>query len=164
MKTQLRLLGFLMLTLTWNAAFAERFYYPGHGKTLFSVNIPRGWQTSIEGDILHAGPRDDSVYLGFLGVHGRDMQEAAAAADQVIAELVHNFQVENEDSMTVNGMPFIFLEGSGRYVEGGPINASVAIFSPDGYNFCLIMYFAQPFAELRHEDTLIRIVQSIQPG
>ena len=54
------------LLLSWSTQAQARTYsYPDTRRPLFSLDIPNAWHVEIENDVLHAGPPDQSLYLGF---------------------------------------------------------------------------------------------------
>lgn len=144
-------------------AVAETYTYPGRHGDLFSVDLPAGWKVEIDGELLHSAPADESIYLGMWAVPYGSMDEAAGALDEIVGAVVRGFEISEEDQFTLHGMPFYYLYGSGRDIEdGSPVRASVALFSPDGETFCILIYFGSPEAEKRHEKALQGIVESIR--
>jgi hypothetical protein len=152
-----------VLALLAVPSFAERFYYPSEDYALFSVDILNSWSVEAEEDVLHAGPPDGSLYLGFWALDADDVDAAADAVDEIVASMVRGFERTDEGEGDLNGMPTYLISGTGRDEDGAPINASVALFSPDGETFCLVIYFGSPEAESRHESALGRIIDSIRP-
>lgn len=164
MKMIRPLIHALLLLAVTGTAWASDYSYPNTWSPLFTVSIPDNWQVSVENELLHAGPTDGSVYLGFWALDAADTDRAGDAVDEIISGLVRNFQITNEDNLEVNGIPMYYIEGNGQYVEGGPMNVSVGLFSPDGQTFCVVLFFGHPEAERRHEPTLIRVIESIRRG
>ena len=142
---------------------ADTFSYPATGQKLFSIDIPNGWKVEVEGDVLHSTPPDESIYVGLWALPYETLDAAAEALDEMVADLVSGFELKEEGEFTSNDVPFYFFDGSGEDKEsGGPVNVSVALFSPDGDTFCMLIYFGSPRDEKRHEDALGRIVRSIR--
>lgn len=157
--------AFALLTLLMmiDAVWATEYFYPNRSRPLFSVTIPDTWKVEAENELLHATPPDESVYIGFWAVEKPDMDTIGDAVAQIVDEVVKGFEIDEEDDMEINGIPFYYFSGKGRDGDdGSPLNAGVALFSPDGENFCIVLYFGSPEAESHHEQNLIGILRSIQ--
>ncbi len=158
------LLPALLLLPLW--ASAATYLYPNTQFPLFAVDIPDRWIVEVEGELLHAAPRDQSVYLGFWALDasfGGD--DVGAAVDDIVSNMVRNPSINSEEELTINNIPFYYFEGEGRSVDDGSwLNYGVAMFSPDGDTVCVVIYFGAPEDEARHENTLIRIIESIRRG
>ena len=153
----------LLLFPLW--ASATTYSYPNTRYPLFSVDIPDHWSAEVEGELLHSGPPDGSVYLGFWALDSNlSGDDVGDAVDEIVSGMVYNPSIDSEEELTINGIPFYYFEGSGQYVEGGLVNYGVAMFSPDGNTVCVVIYFGAPADEARHEQTLIRIIESIRRG
>lgn len=154
----------VLLALAGSApVLAERYEYPGDGDALFSIDVPDGWQVSVEEQVLHTGPPDESIYVGLWALDGVSLDSAGEAIDQIVSELIRGFEIEEEDELEIDGMPFVYFEGWGYSREdGSPLNASIALFSPDGDSVCTIFYFGSPDAERVHEKMLDRMLGSIR--
>jgi hypothetical protein len=152
-----------VLALLAVPSFAERFYYPSEDYALFSVDILNSWSVEVEDQVLHASPPDGSVYLGFWALDASDIDAASDAVEGIVGSMVRGFEVTEEGEGDLNGMPAYHIGGTGHDEDGGPINASVALFSPDGETFCIVIYFGSPEDQGRHESALSRIIASIRP-
>ncbi len=129
---------------------------------IFSVTFPDNWSTETDEDILHATPGDSSIYLGIWALEDAENLNAALdAVDEAVASLVKNLEVEDPETMEVNGIQFMTCDGTGVDGEGDGVNVSVALFSPDGKQIFILLYYGTPEAEDAHEDELVGIVQSI---
>jgi hypothetical protein len=129
---------------------------------VFSVTFPDEWKTETEEDIVHAYPADESIYLGIWALEDAENLDAALdAVDEAVASLVKNLKVDDPETMTVNEIEFMTCDGTGIDNEGDKVNVSVALFSPDGKQIFILLYYGTPEAEDAHEDELIGIVKSI---
>jgi len=129
---------------------------------IFSVTFPNDWSTETDENLLHATPKDESVYLGIWALEeAGDLDAALEAVDEVVSSLVKNLKVDEADSMVVNGIHFITVDGTGRDEEGDNVNVSAALFSPDEKQIFIMLYYATPEAEKLHEDELVAILKSI---
>ena len=163
MQTRRIVTTLAVLALLAAPSFAERYYYPDEDSALFSVDILNSWSVEVEDQILHAGPPDGTIYLGFWALDAGDMDAAGQAVEGIVDSMISGFEVTEEGEGDLNGMPAYYVDGHGRSEDGGPLNASVALFSPDGATFCIVIYFGSPDDQSRHESSLNRIVNSIRP-
>lgn len=164
MMTTLSRLTLLFCLLLPLQGWADTYSYPNTRNPVFSVDIPSNWRVSVEEGLLHAGPPDESVYLGFWALD-QWVDQVGDAVDQVVGQLVNNFRMQTEEETEINGLPFYFIEGAGNYVEDGSwVDVSIAVFSPNGQTFCVMLYFGPPVATQTHENTLVGIVRTIRAG
>lgn len=158
---------FLLLALGLPAlGVAGTFSYPNTRSPLFSVTVPDSWKTQIENQILHAGPKDGTVYIGFVALDsGLSGDAVGDAVDKIVRKMVKDPSVDNEEQTQINGLTFHFFEGEGTQRGGsGPIKYGVAMFSPNGETICVMIYFGAPNDIQRHEKRLTGIVKSIRRG
>jgi len=153
----------IVLVFVWiSSGFAEKFVYPGDDP-LFSITFPDDWQVDLEKDLLHASPPDESLYFGLWAVEDIDnLEDAGEAVGELISELVSDFKIEEEGEMEINNIPFLYFDGSGTDRAGDSVHASVALFTPDGDTFCVLLYFGSPEAEETYQKALEDIVSSIE--
>jgi hypothetical protein len=129
---------------------------------IFSVTFPDNWSTETDEDILQATPGDSSIYLGIWALENAENLNAALdAVDEAVASLVKNLEVDDPETMEVNGIQFMTCDGTGIDGEGDKVNVSVALFSPDEKQIFILLYYGTPDAEDAHEDELVGIVKSI---
>lgn len=153
------LMGYLM-----GGAFAATYSSPNTDHPLFSVDIPDSWITQVGNDLLHTGPPDRSVYLGFWMVRRiENLQQAGEAVGRIAGQLVSDFQVENQEGTELNGMPAVFLDGLGLNEEGAEAEVSVAVFTPNADTFCIALYFASPEGGEKWGQDLTEILESMRP-
>ena len=159
----LSLLVFLLLGST--AAVADgggdTIVYPVENP-VFSVTFPEGWKTEMEEDIVHAAPKDESIYLGIWALEDAENLDAALdAVDEAVSSLVKDLDVGEADSVVVNGIQFFTVDGTGKDEDGSTVSVSVALFSPDGTQIFILLYFGTPQAEDAHKDELVEIIKSL---
>lgn len=112
---------------------------------VFSVTFPDNWSTETDENLLHATPDDSSIYLGIWALEeANDLDAALDAVDEVVSSLVKNLQVDEADSMVVNGIQFITVDGTGKDDEGDNVNVSAALFSPMKNRFSSCCTTARP--------------------
>jgi hypothetical protein len=129
---------------------------------IFTVTFPDDWSTETDENLLHAVPSDSSLYLGIWALENADNLDAALdQVDEAVSSLVKNLKVDEADSMDVNGIKFITVDGTGKDEDGNKVSVSVALFSPDEKQIFIMLYFGTPEAENTHEDELVGILKSI---
>jgi len=159
------LLSILLIALLPAWTVAGTYSYPDTRFPMFSVDLPDRWTVEVEDELLHAAPPDGSIYLGFWALDTYlSGDQVGETVDEIVNSMIHNPSIDEEEEFEVNGIPFYYFQGQGRYVEGGPLNYGVAMFSPDGDTVCVVIYFGAPEDEERHEHTLVQIIESIRRG
>jgi hypothetical protein len=84
------------------------------------MDIPDRWEVQVEGELLHTGPPDGSIYLGFWALDPDITgDQVGAAAEEIVSSMVRNYTIEEEDNFESNGIPFYYFQGSGWEREGG---------------------------------------------
>jgi hypothetical protein len=164
MRTPATLLLLVLLLPAW--AGATTYSYPNTRHPLFSMDIPDRWEVQVEGELLHTGPPDGSIYLGFWALDPDTTgDQVGAAAEEIVSSVVRNYTIEEEDNFESNGIPFYYFQGSGWEREGGgQLRFGVAMFSPNGHNVFAVFFFGAPQDEARHDKALQRIIRSIRRG
>jgi predicted Zn-dependent protease len=164
--------AFILCTM---AAMAVAFTAPaagdaGSGNTIvypsenpvFSITFPDGWETETDENLLHAFPADSSIYLGLWALEeGVKLEDALDALDEIVSSLVTGLETGEAEKNEINGIEIVSVDGSGKDTEGDDVNVSAALFSPDDSQVFILIYYATPAAEARHEDELIAVIGSI---
>ena len=142
--------------------YAEEYRYPSAEEPVFSITFPDNWIVDAEGNLLHAGPPDRSIYLGLWALEEAESIKAAVESlDEAITDLVTEVQWEDPEEMSINEIPFLTIAGVGQAEGEQEVTVEVAIFSPDGEQLFLLLYFGVPEAEEKYDADLMDIVQSI---
>jgi hypothetical protein len=158
-----RLLMFLTaFCLIASVSFSKEFIYPSSEAPIFSIAFPDNWKVDFEGQVLHSNPPDGSIYFGLWALEKvQDLDAALKAVDGAIAKLVSGVKWKEPEEILVNEIPFVTISGEGK-VEGAQIvGVEVAVFSPDGEQEFILLYFGVPEAEGKYEQDLSEIIQSI---
>lgn len=141
--------------------YAETYEYP-EGDALFTIDFPDGWKVECDGANMHAMPADESMYLGVLPVEADSLDAATEALDEAIASVVDLDEVGEAETMEINGISFVIVEGTGKDVDDGtPLSVATAIFAA-GDSFIIMPYFGDPATEAAHENDLASILGSIK--
>jgi hypothetical protein len=129
---------------------------------IFTVTFPDDWSTETDENLLHAVPSDSSLYLGIWALEDANTLDAALdEVDKAVSSLVKNLKVDDADSMDVNGIKFITVDGTGKDDDGNNVSVSVALFSPDEKQIFIMLYYGAKDAEDVHEKELVGILKSI---
>ncbi len=152
----------LCLLVAANVSVGETFTYPGEDP-LFSISFPDDWIVDLDEDLLSSMPEDESIYLGLWAIADSDnLEDALDALDEVIEELVVEFEAGELEELEINDIQIFYVDGSGLDTEGNDVNVSAAIFSPDEEMICILFYYGTPAAESLHEDELVGILKSLE--
>ncbi len=142
-------------------SYAETYEYP-EGDAIFTIDFPDDWKVECEGANMHAMPPDESMYLGVLPVEADSLDAAADELDKAIASVVDLESVGEAETMDINGISFVIVEGTGKDVDdGSPLSVATAIFAA-GDSFIIMPYFGDPATEAAHENDLASILGSIK--
>jgi hypothetical protein len=75
---------------------------------------------------------------------------------------VTQLKVGEVDTLVINGIAFLSVDGKGIDTEGDRVNVSAALFSPDQETIFILVYYATPAAEAHYENDLVSILKSIR--
>ncbi len=161
LKKLIILLGLLLAISGANFLQAGTKYIFPAEDPIFSIVFPDNWKIEPDEDLLQATPADESIYLGIWALDVEDVEEAAAAVDEITADVVKNLKVTSTDTLVVNDIAIFLVEANGTDDEGDTINVSVFLFSPDGDTVFITLSYGTPEAEKIHEEELFSILKSI---
>ena len=151
----------VVLLLSTNFLLADEYSYPGENP-VFSITFPDNWNVETDEELLHATPKDESLYLGLWALADvEDIDAALDVIDEIVAEFVDDLETDEPDDMEINGIEITFIDGVGVDEEGEQVEVSVALFSPDDETVFVIFYFGYPETTKKHEKALVKILESI---
>lgn len=152
----------LLIFSNWQNSIADTFTYPKNNP-VFAITFPNNWKVDLDDELLHASPKDESIYLGLWALDNTDNLEAALDAfGESVSELISELHISDPDELEINGIPFWTIDGNGVDSDGDDVEVSVGLFTPDGETIFILLYFGTIEAEQKHEDELSDIVQSIE--
>ena len=155
------LLTTLSLLLVVQAGFCDIYTYPAEDP-IFEIAFPDNWNIETEDEVLHATPKDESIYLMLWAVdEAETFEQALQIIDEVVNDLVPNLEVDDPELIEHNNMELLVITGSGSD-EGVDLNAELILFSPDGETVFVVFYFATPEAEELHASELTKIQKSLK--
>ncbi len=158
------ILALFMAALLMTNLFAEETYvYPNQENPVLSISFPDEWKVEPEENILHATPKDESIYVALWALDDVENLEAALeSVDKLVSPMIDEFLADEPEKVEFNNILYYFIEGSGKDNDGEDVNASVAIFTPDGETVCLIITYGTPEADEEHEEDFMNIIKSIK--
>lgn len=123
-------------------------------------DLPDGWKSEEDGDLLTVSAPDHSIAIVFWVMEAKDFEVAAAALDEELGKQVKNVKFDGdvkEDKH--NGMPHASVSGSGQ-IEGHDV-----VFSADllmAKKPVIVLTFAKPGDLEKHADSYAKLVKSIK--
>ena len=137
--------------------------YPKEQPAL-SITFPDTWQVERGELLLYAAPADESIVLELWALEDVDDAETAwESIDDIVADLVADPKWGKPQKTTINGIPFLTVDGKAKDEEDKPIAVSVALFSPEEGTVFILIHFGSIDAERKYERELRGIVNSIKP-
>lgn len=161
-KYRIVLMLFISVMVLANLYADETYVYPNQENPILSISFPEEWKVEPEENILHATPKDETVYIALWALEDvANLEAALESVDKIVSEMVDEFLANEPDKVEFNHILYYFIEGSGKDNDGEEVNASVAIFTPDGETVCLLITYGTPEAEEAHEEDFMNILKSI---
>lgn len=123
------LMFFLLMILGLFCLDAETFR---HRQAGISITFPDSWRVKMDEDILEAFAPGDEAYFQLLVLDAEDLDEAAEVYDEMLDQLVSDYEVTQEGEIQdLNGLSVFFTDGRGN-VDGVGMAISVAVIqAPD---------------------------------
>jgi len=154
------------------SAFAKEYSYPVE-KPIFSIDIPDAWEVALNSDevAINATSPDEEIeyYIWPLPASALKadpkaaFMEAAKEADDLIKEYVKDSKFGEPQEKKINGIDSLWLEGSGKYKDGGKaVNVKVGFFSPDDKAVYILMYWGTKDGEEKLKAEIEKIDNSIK--
>jgi hypothetical protein len=166
-----RLLVIVGMVCMASMAFAqEDFWFEHEDETpIFFVTLPENWTGEWQEEegvsVLHAAPADGAdVYLSIWAIHDvADLETAAQAVGEMLAQLVTGANFETWEDVTINEIPFTHSESAATLIDGGAdVTVSAALFSPEEEEVYILIFLGTPDAFESHGENLTDVIQSIR--
>jgi len=155
--------------LTSVLAAATLFAIPALAETLthrvarVTIDVPKGWHSSTDGDVLKLADKDEDVATAFMVIDSGAIGQAAKRAGKELERRIKQIKVTKEEKITVNGMPGAVVEGDGR-LEGTDIDWAVLVLDTPNDDKDLLMIAIGEDAKLaRHKGEVRYVIEHIQP-
>jgi hypothetical protein len=193
MKNMVYVMCVLILFSMASVSFAEEdeYFFPKENP-IFSLSLPddwmvvsstfpNSWREWRKEDVQGSGAvpfqaSPDFVQEGrllitlwaFVPDAVANLEVAEQNAGELIAERITDFTpaAETWEKMTINGIPFIFMDATGKEKakDGAPVNVSAAFFNPEGTHVFLLLVTGSPEILEKYEGEVQKIMNSIKPG
>lgn len=153
-----------LLTFAGTAS-AEEFHYPVDDPHT-SITFPDKWKVEPDGNVIHAGPKDGSLYFGLLALpEDFDNDKVGEAIGEAIDQVVSDFKEGETSTLEVNDITLYYTDATGKSRETGEkLDVSMAYFSADNdpKHMMAIVYFGTKEAEKKHQKDLEKVISSIK--
>jgi hypothetical protein len=193
MKNMVYVMSVLTLFSIASVSFAEEdeYFFPKENP-IFSISLPDDWMVvssmfpnswrewrkeNVQGSgavPFQASPnfvREGRLLItlwAFVPDAVADLGVAEQNAGELIAERITDFtpSAETWKKMTINGIPFIFMDATGKEKakDESPVNVSAAFFNPEGTHVFLLLVTGSPEILEKYEGEVQKIMNSIKPG
>ncbi|GAK51362.1 hypothetical protein U14_02605 [Candidatus Moduliflexus flocculans] len=137
MRNALSLLSIIAVLLFAGIAVAEDtdFYFEDEEGPVFYITLPDTWsgewQETEELTALHAVPKDESLYISILAAANATPENIGNVADQIVSELVTDYNFEKWEERAINGIPLYVSESAAKIKDDGEeTEIMVAYFTP----------------------------------
>lgn len=140
-----------------SAVADETFKHEAGG---IQFNLPDGWKSKPDGELLTVSAPDDSITMVFWVTEADDFEAATEALDQELTKLIKNLKFDAEPKEGKhNEMPHASVTGSGQ-VEGQTIAFSADLLM--ARKPVIILTFASPENFEKHGSSYMKLVKSIK--
>ena len=191
MKNMVCVMSVLILLSRASVSFAEEdeYFFPKENP-IFSLSLPNDWMViscmfpnswrewrkeEVQGSgaiPFQASPdfvREGRLLItlwAFVPDAVADLEAAEMNAGELIAERITDFTPATEtwEKSTVNGIPFIMMDGTGKEIakNGAPVNVSAAFFNPEGTHVFLLLVTGFPEILEEYKEEVKNIMNSIK--
>ena len=131
-----------------------------HGAGGIQFDLPNGWKSTPEGELLTVSAPDDSITMVFWVTEAGDFEAATTALGEELGKMIKKLKFDGElKEDKHNGMPHASVSGSGQ-IDGQDI-----VFSADllmAKKPVIILTFASPENFEKHGGAYIKLVKSIR--
>lgn len=152
-----------LFAAAFSSAFAGTHKIP-KGDAIATVTVPDKWKTEAEDDSLDIVSDDEEVYIN---IEALDYESVEGAVKEAMGYLQKNkVKVDpataKKQAGEANGMKFENVDFDGTD-EDGPCKISITVLGVTPKKALVLLYWASPEAEKKHEKELSAIQASIKP-
>lgn len=157
----------LLCTLLLAAAFAlplhAKVYKLPKEDTLCTINFPSAWKVKVEEESLDANSDDDEIYIN---IEVNDSDSIEGAIEETFGYLKKNKvsvdkKSEKKTEGKLNGMDVVDFSWDGKDADGAT-KISLTIVQVTAKKGLLILYWASPEGEKKHQAELDAILKSLK--
>ena len=156
------LISTLILTAIATSALAGTFKLPKEDP-IASMTFPKSWKVDLNDETLDASSNDNEIYIN---VETTDSGSIEGAMEESFGYLKKNKVKVDKDSLKktetkINGMDVLDLSYDGTDADG-VCKISLTIVSVTKEKGLLVLYWASPEGEKKHQKELDSIITSIK--
>jgi predicted Zn-dependent protease len=150
--------GALALTYGAPAARADKTFT--HSDSGLQFDLPDGWQSEADGEMLTVSSPDDTLSIVFWVTEADDFEAAAEALGEELGKQVKNLKLDGEPKEGQhNGMEYASVTGTGQ-VDG--VNVAFSADLLMAKKPVIILTFASPENFAKHQGAYAKLVKSIR--
>jgi hypothetical protein len=173
MKKSLMLISLFSLLLIVGSVSAQTSTYVVR-QPIFLISFPDAWKVTLDNPpdvLIFALSPDDEIEYDIWALPAGDVKADVKAAlndaikdiNETIAKYATNANFSDWHFETINGIEFVWAEGTGKEVKSGKtITMEVDFFSPDDKSLYALMYWGTPEAEKKYKAEIDKIDRSIK--
>ena len=163
MKKHLLLTFALILTGLVATASAGSYKLP-KDEPIATVTFPEGWKVEASDESLDASSSDDEIYIN---IEFNDAESLEGAIEESFGYLKKNKvkidkATEKKTEGELNGLKVVNFDWDGEDSEG-KCKISLAVLGVTPKKALLLLYWASPEGEKKHQKELDAILSSIKP-
>ncbi len=156
-------IGLLLLAVSALAfsASAQTFKLPDD-KPIVSIDIPKSWEPVTYDDGVEATSDDGEVYLAVEATSAKGVKDSIEEAVKYLMKKGVKIKADSmkQETAKVNGMDMVDLSWDGTDKDGA-CKVSLTILGVTDDKGIMIIYWASPEGEKKHQADLNKIAKSI---
>ena len=161
----MKIISFITLSIfALVAAASAGTYKLPKENPIASVAFPEGWKVEMEDESLEATSADEQIYIN---IEFNDAESLSGAITETLGYLAkHKVKLDQATQkkveVDVKGMKVVNIDWDGEDADG-KCKVSLTILAVTPKKTLLMLYWATPEAEKKHEKELGAIQESITP-
>jgi hypothetical protein len=158
-----RLLAALLITAAMALPLHAKVYKLPKEDTLCTINFPSEWTVKVEDESLDATSKDEEIYIN---IEVNDADSIEGAIEETFGYLKKNKvtvdkKTEKKTEGKLNGMDVVDFSWDGKDTDGAT-KISLTIVQVSAKKGLLILYWASPEGEKKHQAELDAIIKSLK--
>jgi hypothetical protein len=150
----------ILLYVSFSLIYAEEMV---NETARISIWYPDNWTVESDEDNVMIADPDEEVIFVYMLVESDEVEDALAALDKELLSVVSDVKNvgEVEEDM-LNGMNCLFMEAQGSIDKVG-VDIGIFMVVTPAKKILIVMGIVQTAAYEKHEETIDKIIQGIQP-
>jgi hypothetical protein len=149
----------LVASLVAAPALADRLT---HKVAQVEIDVPHGWKQAGS-KVLTIGDPDDEVAVTFVVVPTGAVAKAAKAAGKQLAKMIKRLKIGRAAKITLNGMPGVKIEGSGRIDDKMVEVLMLVLDTPSDDHDLMVIAIGEKDKISKHKRSLKHVFDHISP-